>query len=292
MYRARLVSADVAAGIESEEVALVDWDDIPWEQLAFPTVVWALAHFHESRGKTDFATYSNPTGDLARMWPPRKPAGVRTLFLPSLATRCPHADWGRASAMKLCLSPLTGSPVRAGRKAFLLLPVLLVLLSSYERSVNVRIGGNHADCSQQRDADARWAGHAHGQSDARILDPRLPLLGTEGRRRADAAHAARRAADRLPRHRRPGRHHGASLPAPLRLAVLRAQRGRRPALRLSRLEIRRRRQLHSTCRTCRRRRTSRTASRPRPTRWSSARASSGPTWARASKRRRCPRSKC
>jgi hypothetical protein len=39
-------------------------------------VVWALAHFHESRGKTEFATYSNPTGDLARMWPPRKPAGL------------------------------------------------------------------------------------------------------------------------------------------------------------------------------------------------------------------------
>ncbi len=47
-------------GVESEEVALVDWTDIPWDQLAFPTVVWALAHFHESRGKTDFATYSNP----------------------------------------------------------------------------------------------------------------------------------------------------------------------------------------------------------------------------------------
>jgi hypothetical protein len=39
-------------------------------------VVWALAHFHESRDKTDFSTYSNPTGDLARMWPPRKPEGV------------------------------------------------------------------------------------------------------------------------------------------------------------------------------------------------------------------------
>jgi hypothetical protein len=76
MYRARLVSADVAPGIESEEVALLDWSDIPWEQLAFPTVVWALAHFHESRGKTEFATYSNPMGDLAHMWPPRKPAGV------------------------------------------------------------------------------------------------------------------------------------------------------------------------------------------------------------------------
>ena len=47
MYRARLVSEDVAAGLESEEVALVDFADIPWEQLAFPTVVWALAHFHE-----------------------------------------------------------------------------------------------------------------------------------------------------------------------------------------------------------------------------------------------------
>jgi len=47
-----------------------------WDQIAFPTVVWALAHFHDSRGKTDFATYSNPTGDLARMWPPRKPAGL------------------------------------------------------------------------------------------------------------------------------------------------------------------------------------------------------------------------
>ena len=58
MYRARLVSADVAAGVESEEVALVDWADIPWEQLAFPTVVWALAHFHEFARQDRF---SRPT---------------------------------------------------------------------------------------------------------------------------------------------------------------------------------------------------------------------------------------
>lgn len=76
MYRARLTSPDVAPGIESEEVGLFDWADIPWDQLAFPTVVWALAHYHDSRSRKDFATYSNPTGDLARMWPPRKPAGV------------------------------------------------------------------------------------------------------------------------------------------------------------------------------------------------------------------------
>jgi ADP-ribose pyrophosphatase YjhB (NUDIX family) len=76
MYRARLLNENVAAGIESEEVALVAWNDIPWDQLAFPTMVWALAHFHESRDKKDFATYSNPTGDLAKMWPPRRPEGV------------------------------------------------------------------------------------------------------------------------------------------------------------------------------------------------------------------------
>ncbi len=76
MYRARLLSPDVAAGPESEDVALVTWDQIPWEELAFPTVVWALAHFHESRDKADFATYSNPTADWARTWPPKKPPGV------------------------------------------------------------------------------------------------------------------------------------------------------------------------------------------------------------------------
>ena len=76
MYRARLLSPDVAAGPESADVALVTWDQIPWEELAFPTVVWALAHFHESRDKADFATYSNPTADWARAWPPRKPPGV------------------------------------------------------------------------------------------------------------------------------------------------------------------------------------------------------------------------
>jgi len=77
MYRALLVKPDIAPGVESEDVALVDWEDIPWDELAFPTVVWALAHFHDSRGKMDFATYSNPTtGELSRMWPPRKPPGV------------------------------------------------------------------------------------------------------------------------------------------------------------------------------------------------------------------------
>lgn len=44
LYRAQLVSADVAAGPESLEVSLVAWADIPWEELAFPTVRWVLQH--------------------------------------------------------------------------------------------------------------------------------------------------------------------------------------------------------------------------------------------------------
>ena len=82
-----------------------------------------------------------------------------------------------------------------------------------------------------------------GRADAAILAAGGDVVGAEGRRRADAADAAGRAADRVPRQRGPGRRHGPSLPAPLRLAVPRPQRGERHPLRLSRLEIRHRGQL-------------------------------------------------
>lgn len=42
LYRARLLDPDVAAGPESLEVGLFHWADIPWNELAFPTVRWAL----------------------------------------------------------------------------------------------------------------------------------------------------------------------------------------------------------------------------------------------------------
>ena len=112
----------------------------------------------------------------------------------------------------------------------------------------------------------------------------------KARRRPDAADAARREADRLPRQLRAGRGHGPQMPAPLRVAVPRPQRGERHTLRLSRLEVRRRRQLRRYAEP-RRHRTSRTASRPRPTRSPSATASSGSIWASAQRRRRCRRSR-
>lgn len=42
IYRARLLNDDFAPGIESLEVKLCTWDEIPWSDLAFPSVRWAL----------------------------------------------------------------------------------------------------------------------------------------------------------------------------------------------------------------------------------------------------------
>ena len=77
------------------------------------------------------------------------------------------------------------------------------------------------------------------------------------------------------------------LPAPRRLAVLRPQRRRGPALRLPRLEVRRRRRLRRHAVGAGREQLQEQGAASRPTRASSATASSGPTWARARRRRRC-----
>jgi len=67
IYRARLLSPEVAAGPESAEVALFDWQDLPWADIAFPSVHWALADWRATRDRTAFAPRVNPpseTGDL------------------------------------------------------------------------------------------------------------------------------------------------------------------------------------------------------------------------------------
>ena len=63
IYRARLLSADVAAGPESAEVGLFTWEEIPWADLAFPSVHWALHHHREVRDQAAFAARTNPPGD-------------------------------------------------------------------------------------------------------------------------------------------------------------------------------------------------------------------------------------
>lgn len=62
-YRARLATPDVAAGDESIEVALYHWEEIPWDELAFPSVRWALEHHREIGDARDFAVRTNPPGE-------------------------------------------------------------------------------------------------------------------------------------------------------------------------------------------------------------------------------------
>jgi ADP-ribose pyrophosphatase YjhB (NUDIX family) len=66
-YRAKLLSADVSAGPESEEVGLFDFDALPSEELAFPSVHWAIRHFQEVRSASTFAPFGNPVGHTGRM---------------------------------------------------------------------------------------------------------------------------------------------------------------------------------------------------------------------------------
>jgi ADP-ribose pyrophosphatase YjhB (NUDIX family) len=47
VFRGRMLSADHAAGPESVETGLFTWERLPWDQLAFPSVRWALTHDRE-----------------------------------------------------------------------------------------------------------------------------------------------------------------------------------------------------------------------------------------------------
>ena len=47
-FRSILKTPDFSAGIESLEVKLFDWDDIPWDEIAFPTAKWALKAWREN----------------------------------------------------------------------------------------------------------------------------------------------------------------------------------------------------------------------------------------------------
>jgi ADP-ribose pyrophosphatase YjhB (NUDIX family) len=62
MYRATLAEPGFSAGPESLEVALFDWDDIPWNELAFPSVRWALDEYRAQLGRAVFAPGVNPAG--------------------------------------------------------------------------------------------------------------------------------------------------------------------------------------------------------------------------------------
>jgi ADP-ribose pyrophosphatase YjhB (NUDIX family) len=62
IYRATLAEPGFSAGPESQEVALFDWAGIPWDELAFPSVRWALNEYKARIGQSGFAPGINPPG--------------------------------------------------------------------------------------------------------------------------------------------------------------------------------------------------------------------------------------
>lgn len=64
MYLAHLDGDGFSAGPESLEVRLAGWDEMPWNDLAFPSVRWALEQYRSIEGRHDFAPFANPPGEF------------------------------------------------------------------------------------------------------------------------------------------------------------------------------------------------------------------------------------
>lgn len=60
IYRATLASPKFSPGIESLEVGLFSWDEIPWDDIAFPSVHWALNHDREVEEQGYSGPRTNP----------------------------------------------------------------------------------------------------------------------------------------------------------------------------------------------------------------------------------------
>ena len=58
IYGASMPTPEFAPGFESLDVALLGWQDIPWDELAFPSVTWALERYREGIDGVLTATYT------------------------------------------------------------------------------------------------------------------------------------------------------------------------------------------------------------------------------------------
>ena len=69
MYLAHMAEPSFSAGPESLEVMLAGWDEIPWDEIAFPSVKWALDQYRSVETARDFAPFSNPAGEYGNPAP-------------------------------------------------------------------------------------------------------------------------------------------------------------------------------------------------------------------------------
>ncbi|RMF10563.1 MAG: NUDIX hydrolase [Alphaproteobacteria bacterium] len=69
IYLAELNHPEVSPGPESAAVAFFRWDDIPWADLAFPSVHWALRQYRSLGGRREFQPFTNPPGETGDRLP-------------------------------------------------------------------------------------------------------------------------------------------------------------------------------------------------------------------------------
>ena len=69
IFRARWAGPGFEAGPETLEVRQFDWDEIPWNEIAFPSVRWALEAWHASREDPLTSAALNPSDDLRGVFP-------------------------------------------------------------------------------------------------------------------------------------------------------------------------------------------------------------------------------
>jgi ADP-ribose pyrophosphatase YjhB (NUDIX family) len=67
IYRAVMQSPDFQAGTESLDVILVPWGDVPWQDLAYPNVQWALQHHYAVRAQKQIYPISTPAHILRQL---------------------------------------------------------------------------------------------------------------------------------------------------------------------------------------------------------------------------------
>jgi ADP-ribose pyrophosphatase YjhB (NUDIX family) len=67
IFRARLLDPGVAAGPESQAVGLFAWEELPWSELAFPSVGWALSDHRELKDQQGFPPRGNPAGAVGNL---------------------------------------------------------------------------------------------------------------------------------------------------------------------------------------------------------------------------------
>lgn len=76
LFRGRLLDLEFSPGAESLDVELMTEEQIPWEQMAFPTVSEALKLYFADRGRGEFAVHML---DIVREGGPRGRYTVRQL---------------------------------------------------------------------------------------------------------------------------------------------------------------------------------------------------------------------